>query len=194
MIVPAEVRVGASHSCRGEPIRLDFMLQPDQLAALSLFGALPGQELVALSRLLEERIYEANAVVVEEGTPGRELYVIEEGSVAVSKRTADGRVVELGKLGAGDCFGEMALVGIMRRTATVRAQSRLTLLVLSYASIAELAKERPHSFTLMVMNLARELCRRLRQADAVLAECGITGSTEPLVESALPGGAKQAEQ
>ena len=111
--------------------------------------------------------------MVEEGAPGRELYVIHEGHGDVLKRAPDGHEVKIAELGPGACFGEMALVGIMRRSATVRARSVLRALVLPYAKVARLADERPQTFTMLVMNLARELCRRLQHADAVLGEFGL---------------------
>jgi CRP-like cAMP-binding protein len=70
----------------------------------------------------------------------------------------------------------MALVGITRRTATVRALSPLRVLVLPWARIAELSRTRIETFAMMVMNLARDLCRRLQAADALLAELGVSAS------------------
>src|SRR5439155_5272745 len=128
---------------------------------------------------LEERSYGAGATVVEEGTPGRELYVIDAGSADVLKCAPDGREVKIAELGAGACFGEMALVGIMRRSATVRARSPLRALVLPYAQVGRLADQHPQTFTMLVMNLARELCRRLQHADAILGQFGLLRSPHP---------------
>jgi CRP-like cAMP-binding protein len=70
----------------------------------------------------------------------------------------------------------MALVGITRRTATVHALSPLRVLVLPWARIAELSRTRIETFAMLVMNLARDLCRRLPAADALLAEFGVSAS------------------
>jgi len=148
-------------------------VDPAQLNRLAIFGGLSEEERALVGALLEERLYEPGATVVEEGAPGRELYVIHEGHGDVLKRAPDGHEVKIAELGPGACFGEMALVGIMRRSATVRARSALRALVLPYAKVGRLADEHPRTFTMLVMNLARELCRRLQHADAVLGEFGL---------------------
>ncbi len=150
-------------------------LNESLLGKIAIFGGLSDAELAVVRGLLDERAYAGGATVVEEGTSGRELFVIQEGRAGVLKRGPDGREVRIAELTAGACFGEMALVGIMRRAATVRAESPLRALVLSYANVAELAAEHPQTFTMLLMNLARDLCRRLQQADAVLGAVGVPG-------------------
>ena len=149
------------------------MLDDALLKQVAVFGGLSEGQLALVFGLLDERDYAAGATVVEEGTSGRELFVIKEGTAEILKRQPDGRQAQIAELGAGACFGEMALVGIMRRSATVRARSALRVLVLPYAKIARLAEEHPPTFTILLMNLAREVCRRLHEADAVLGEFGL---------------------
>jgi CRP-like cAMP-binding protein len=141
-----------------------------------IFGALGDEELGLVSQWLEERTYAPGTPIVQEGTSGHELYVIVSGHAEILKRSADGGETKIAELGPGACFGEMALVGIMTRSATARARSPLTALVLPYAGIAKLSELHLPTFTLLVMNLARELSRRLRDADAILAEFGLPGS------------------
>jgi CRP/FNR family transcriptional regulator, cyclic AMP receptor protein len=155
------------------------MLDAAVLRTVAIFGGLSEAEQVLVQGLLEERRYEAGAVVVEEGTPGRELFVIRDGRAAVVKRGPDGRGITVAEFGPGACFGEMALVGIIRRSASVQALSSLHTLVLPYARVGPLAEEHPKTFTLLVLNLAREVCRRLQQADALLGEFGIGGPRPP---------------
>jgi CRP-like cAMP-binding protein len=138
------------------------------LAEVPVFGGLSPAELELVGAMLVERRFAAGEVVVEEGSPGRELFVIERGLAEV--RTGE---TVLATLGPAACFGEMALIGIVPRSATVQAQSELVALVLSYPKIAALAETHPRTFTILVMNLAREVCRRLQQTNAVLAEFGI---------------------
>jgi CRP-like cAMP-binding protein len=65
--------------------------------------------------------FEAGQAVFQEGDRGERLYVITEGEVEVLKRDGRGEITPLRRLGAGDCFGEIALVSDRPRTATVRA-------------------------------------------------------------------------
>jgi CRP-like cAMP-binding protein len=152
------------------------MVDAALLPHVSILGGLAAEEQERIWALLEERTYEAGAVVVEEGTPGRELFIVAQGTAEVAKRAPDGSAVRLAQLVRGDCFGEMALVGITRRTATVRALSPLRVLVLPWVRIAELSRTRLETFAMLVMNLARDLCRRLEAADARLAEFGVSAS------------------
>lgn len=138
------------------------------LAEVPVFGGLSTAELELVAEMLVERRFDAGAIVVEEGSPGRELFVIERGEAEVHKGAA-----VLATLGPASCFGEMALIGIVPRSATVRARTELVALVLPYPRIAALAETHPRTFTILVMNLAREVCRRLQQTNAILAEFGV---------------------
>jgi CRP-like cAMP-binding protein len=64
----------------------------------------------------------------------------------------------------------MALIEIAPRSASVRAVEPLVTLVLTAKDLHELRKTHPDAYTLIVMNLARELSRRLRRLDRALAE------------------------
>jgi len=65
--------------------------------------------------------FEPGQAVFQEGDRGDWLYVITEGEVEVLKRNGNGELTPVRRLGAGECFGEIALVSDRARTATVRA-------------------------------------------------------------------------
>ena len=69
---------------------------------------------------LEER-YRHGEIIFEEGNSGDWVYVVLSGEVEVSK-TVEGKVFTLGTLKPGEVFGELALIGAVRRTATTRAR------------------------------------------------------------------------
>ncbi|HTA89242.1 MAG TPA: cyclic nucleotide-binding domain-containing protein, partial [Polyangiaceae bacterium] len=73
-------------------------------------------------------------------------------------------------LGPGDWFGEMSIVDIQPRSATVRALAPSRLLRISAADLDALYRYDLRSYSLIVLNLARELSRRLRVADGILAD------------------------
>lgn len=95
------------------------------LHASPLFAALGPAELERLAGLLESRAVHVGDVVVTQGEVGDHFYLIESGSAEV---TRDGRHVA--DLGAGDYFGEIALLMDIPRTASVAASTSLNLLVL----------------------------------------------------------------
>jgi CRP-like cAMP-binding protein len=70
--------------------------------------------------IASEQKFDDGEVIIEEGKSGDWVCVVLEGSVEVSKRVKGGKFV-LGKLGRGEIFGELALLGAVKRTATVRA-------------------------------------------------------------------------
>jgi NADH dehydrogenase len=81
--------------------------------------------------------YEPGEVVFEEGEVGDSLFMILSGTVEVSKRVG-GETRQIGTLGAGEYFGEMALLGSRSRSASTRAATALDLLVLPGSDFAAL--------------------------------------------------------
>jgi uncharacterized protein (TIGR02266 family) len=68
-----------------------------------------------------EEYYRDGEIIFEEGNSGDWVYVVLSGEVEVSK-TVEGKVFTLGTLKQGEVFGELALIGAVRRTATTRAR------------------------------------------------------------------------
>jgi len=85
----------------------------------------------------------AQTDLIREGEPGRGLYVVLHGSVDVSKRDGDQKVL-LATLGAGDVFGEMSLLHGAPATATVTAAQRSTVLFLAREYVERLMTSVPH--------------------------------------------------
>ena len=74
------------------------------------------------------------------------------------------------QLRAGDCFGEMSFVDMQPRAATVRATSSCDLWMWPYTAIHERHCADSKCTLILMMNIARELSRRLRKADQTLCE------------------------
>ena len=111
----------------------------DALAKAPLFAALSRQELGELAKATEDLEVEEGKTLTREGDLGREFFVIVEGDVSVMQ---DGN--EIRRLGAGDFFGEIALIyDNARRTATVTAVSPLRFFVLTRQSFRSLLEHQP---------------------------------------------------
>jgi CRP-like cAMP-binding protein len=92
------------------------------------------------------------------------------GELEVKKRSRDGRETRLAIMRAGDCFGEMALIDIQPRSATVVARSPTELYVLSNMDLLALYESDLAGYSFLLQNICREVSRRLRKADHVIAD------------------------
>jgi CRP-like cAMP-binding protein len=99
-----------------------------------------------------------------ERDPADAMFVLEKGRVAVLKSWKDEEYLLHG-LETGDCFGEMALMDLMPRSASVRAIEPCRAIVVSAASLYRVYEKDLEQFTMIQMNMGREVSRRLREAD-----------------------------
>lgn len=134
------------------------------------FGGLSAESLDLLVRMLVERRFAAGATVMTEGEPGRSMYVVQSGTLAVSKRGDAGSAIDLNRLGPGDFFGEMTLIEVQNRSATLVAESPLVLYELTARNLYTYYKADLRAYAMVMQNINRELCRRLRRADNRIAE------------------------
>lgn len=129
----------------------------DMLAAVPLFSACSQAELRQIARLGTPVSVTAGTVLTVEGRPGREFFLVIDGS-------ADCAIggVHAASFGPGDFFGELSLLDGGPRTATVTADSDMEVLVLDARELSSLLAASP-SITGKVL---ATLARRLRAADA----------------------------
>ena len=95
------------------------------------------------------------------------MYVLEKGEVEVVRAWQEKKYT-LNSLNPGDCFGEMALMGFRPRSASVRALQDSQAIEITTGLFSELYDAYPQQFTLIQMNMGREVCRRLCEADTRL--------------------------
>lgn len=107
----------------------------------------------------------AGEEVVREGEPGHSMYIIRKGKVAVLKHVGKPDETRLCELGTGDFFGEMCIVEPMPRAATVRTLDPTECLEISSSVFQHLYHHSMEDFNIVILNLARDLARRLRQLD-----------------------------
>src|SRR5688572_26407687 len=91
------------------------------LQGVDWFSSLTAEELEELAGGAVTVQLDADDTVFEEGDRGDRCFVIQSGSVKVLRRFPDGRRMTLARLGPGNVFGELALMGGERRSATVQA-------------------------------------------------------------------------
>ena len=96
-------------------------------------------------------------IIIKEGDPGREMYIIKSGSVDVVKSDGD-RDIILATLSRGDFFGEMAILENIYRTATVKAKETSRLIVLTTGNFMIKLKKDP-TFAFQIM---QKMSKRIR--------------------------------
>jgi CRP/FNR family transcriptional regulator, cyclic AMP receptor protein len=112
--------------------------EAEQLRDLPLFEDLTGEELATVAPWFTTRHVEAGERLCGEGAPGYMFFVLRSGAASVT-----GAGKELAMLRGGDFFGELALAGAGRRTATVTATEPSELLVLYGTEFRRLEQEFP---------------------------------------------------
>lgn len=139
---------------------------------------LPEPEVQGNYSLFDERFqfvrpFNRNEVVFQEGSRGREMYVVYSGQVRISKKDSSGQETILALLGPGEIFGEMALIDQEPRSATVTVvEDDTKLVVLDRARFMYLLRNEPE-FALIVMDI---LCQRVREKNVQYAH--LLGKTQ----------------
>jgi CRP/FNR family transcriptional regulator, cyclic AMP receptor protein len=141
----------------------------DYLRQVSVFAALSDSVLEQIGQCARRQEIAAGAALFEEGEPAKEMVVVLSGKLEVYKRGRNRRLARIAVLGPGDVVGEMSLVDIQPRSAAVRALEPTAMAVLSHGDIGNVYREDPRSYTLLVLNIAREISIRLRRMDQMLA-------------------------
>jgi CRP/FNR family cyclic AMP-dependent transcriptional regulator len=148
----------------------------DLLQAMPIFGGIREDALVFLLGLCSEVWVPAGEFFFREGEAAHSMFVLEAGKAAVVKQW-EGHQYVLMELERGDCFGEMSLMDMRPRSASVAAVERCCAIELATSSLLALYERYPEQFTLIQMNMGREVSRRLRDADERLfqAKMGVPG-------------------
>ena len=113
-------------------------MEQGRLKAVPFFSTMSKNELAAVAQQTDEVDVAAGKVLAREGDFGEEFFLIDAGTAQV---TRGGEAIA--ELGAGDFFGEMALLEADRRNATVTAKTPMSLIVMTRASFRALDRDHP---------------------------------------------------
>ena len=152
------------------------MSRIELLQAMPVFGGVRAETLTFLLELSSTVAVAPGQFFVREDDEGQSMFVLEAGSAAVVKNW-EGRQYLLNHLATGDCFGEMALMDMRHRSASIVAVEACHAIELPAASLYALYEKDLQQFTLIQMNMGREVSRRLRDADERLFQAKV-GSAE----------------
>ncbi len=134
------------------------------------FGGLEDAALERVIAMLVEREFPAGAKVFGEGEQGRSMYIVRAGELVKCQSGESGRSVRLMRFRAGDFFGETTLIEMQPRQFTVKVESEARLFELTNMDLYRLYQQDNRAYIMVLQNINRELCRRLRRADERITE------------------------
>jgi CRP/FNR family transcriptional regulator, cyclic AMP receptor protein len=137
---------------------------------VDVFSGLEGRSLENVLAVLREQTFPKGAQVFSEGELGRTMFVLEEGEVEVQRSNSAGRPVPIIRLGPGECFGEMGLVELQPRSATVLVTRKARVWSLTNLDLWKLFREDNYAYVIVLQNICRLLSRRLRKADSRISD------------------------
>jgi CRP-like cAMP-binding protein len=154
-------------------------IEGPRLREIALFGGLSDEVLDSFARSLKVvRAATGDIVFAEGDTAAREMFVILDGEVEILKKGRHGRSARVAILGIGDCFGEMSIIDMQSRSASVRVLAPTLLAKIASEDLDALYRRDLRSYVLIVLNIARDLSRRLRVANALLSNTS-NGERDP---------------
>jgi CRP-like cAMP-binding protein len=134
------------------------------LRSVPLFASLDSKATSELGEYLTIHDYPKSATIFRNGDPGDAMYLIDVGKVRISITDADGAIVTLAELGAGDFFGEMAMLDGHGRSANATATEDARLAKLTRDDFLSFMKSDPR----ITIELLTALTGRLRRTDELL--------------------------
>jgi HEAT repeat protein len=136
------------------------------LKRVPLFAHFSLEQLEGITRVTRERVYRRGETVLEEGAIGGDLFVVIAGRVRVLKNRGKADVLDLGTMGDGSYFGEMAIFDDKPRSATIVAEEDTRVLILAGDRLKDFVMQTPE----MSFQIFEVLTTRIREVEARLEQ------------------------
>jgi CRP-like cAMP-binding protein len=133
------------------------------LIRTSFFGGLPPEIVDRVMAMLKERPIAKGETLFDEGDSGKSMYIVRKGALIVERKMKDGTLCRLQMMRPGDFFGVTTLIEMEPRPFGCIAEQDSLLYELSNMDLYKLYKEDQKGYILVLQNINRELCRRLRK-------------------------------
>ena len=147
----------------------------DQLARVSFFDGLTRDALTLIAQVTTEESHGLGTKIFQFGDPGDKLFIILDGRVRISREVSGMGEEALAVLGAGEVFGEMALLDESPRSADARVHERCRLLVISKDAFDDLLFLHKDLAFEVLWSCVRMLSSRLRETNDKLTFLSTSG-------------------
>jgi CRP/FNR family transcriptional regulator, cyclic AMP receptor protein len=137
------------------------------LKQVTIFAGLNDEGLARIAHDGHVKRYAKEEVLIAQGTPATDILIVLEGRVKVVL-DLEHEPLELFEFGPGNCLGETSVVGILDHSASVVAVEDTSVLVFSRSLLMDILNDDKEFFALLILNIARELARRLHRTDEIL--------------------------
>lgn len=137
------------------------------LSEIPIFAGLSEKQLYWLFRSLKTVTYDPGEEVFQQGSEPSHIYIVRSGRIKLVVQQ-DQTCFELMVLDKGHCLGEASVIGIQPHAATAGAMEKSELIVLSRQALLSIYQSDLELFGILILNIAREVCRRLHASDEIL--------------------------
>jgi CRP-like cAMP-binding protein len=135
------------------------------LETIPIFAGLNADAVSEIAYAVEEAEFRTGEIIVREGEPGNRMFIIHTGRVEVVKHLGQPRETILATFGSRDFLGEMSIIECVARAASLRAVEDSFLFALKGIDLYHLFRSQPDQYAIVILNIARDLSRRLRAID-----------------------------
>ncbi|OPY75584.1 MAG: transcriptional activator FtrB [Syntrophorhabdus sp. PtaU1.Bin153] len=139
------------------------------LSRISVWGGFTEEQQAKIYRRLEVGIYKKGEYIFRKGDQPTHIYIVKSGKIDLLASDRD-VTVQKETVEAGGCFGIASLMAMQPQMVTAVATEDSEVMVLSRQALLELRYEDIELFALLMMNIAREIARRLKSADDMLLQ------------------------
>jgi len=157
-------------SARFRPSRNPAPVAIDTLLNFRIFQGLNRPDATRVSETMTRMSFDAGSRILHEGKSIQALWIILQGRCIVTRTAGNGDQMVLAELSDGDVFGEMSFVRSAPHSATITANSPVTVCTFTREDFLLLAKERPEVGFRISSNIASVLAERLRRMDTWICE------------------------
>mgnify|MGYP005852939501 CR=1 FL=1 len=145
----------------------DFASVNAILSRTAFLGGLNDEQLKTIYRSFETATFQKGEFIARCGEDPSHIFIIRSGKVILFIYDGD-RSVRKRTFEVGDSFGEAALLSLVNTSASFLAEEKTELLAFSRKALNQLHREEPTIFSHIILNIARDLARKLQYTDAIL--------------------------